>query len=224
MSRASVLLLSLCTSLALAAQPRAQVQNPPQPASNPPTAGEPKRLQLGIPIERELHGGETHIYKIHVAAGQFVHAVVMQEGIDVAVTLRDPGGKEVATSDSLNGAYGPERVSAIAEIAGDFRLEVAAGNSPPGRYDVRVTDLRAPTQADRTRMEAEQVYMEGISLYAEQKDQSYKAAAEKWQVSSRLWQSLGDQYGQALSLLNSCTASMVIRALDTALGCFCCEL
>ena len=106
-SAAGLLLLSMLSSTTFKAQ-----NSNPQPPPNPPAVSEATTLEPGKPVERELHGGETHAYKIHVEAGQFVHVVVMQKGIDVAVTLRDPASKEVAKSDSLNGAYGPEPVSA----------------------------------------------------------------------------------------------------------------
>ena len=43
-------------------------------------------IEPGKPVERELRGGEKHTYEIHVDAGQFLHAVVEQLGIDVKWT------------------------------------------------------------------------------------------------------------------------------------------
>src|SRR5262245_58345472 len=40
----------------------------------------------GTPIEKELKGGETHSFQIHVDAGQFLYALIDQRGIDVVVT------------------------------------------------------------------------------------------------------------------------------------------
>ena len=194
-------------------------QSPPSPAGNPQGAGEPTSLQLGKPIQRELRGGETHLYKIHVEAGQFVHVVVLQKGIDVAVTLRDPSGKEIAKSDSLNGSYGPEPVSAIATASGDFRLEVVASDSPAGHYEVQLTALRAASKSDRTRMSAERVYMEGIGSFSRGDLRSYKAAAEKWRESFRLWHLLDDKYGQALSLTSRGMAFDEAQEREQALKC-----
>jgi CHAT domain-containing protein len=188
---------------------RGQSTNPaatPGTQSAAPAQSEAILLGVGKPIEREMRGGETHSYGIHVEAGQFVHMVVLQEGIDVAVSLLDPGGKELIKMDSLNGAYGPEPVSAIADVSGDFQLKVVAGEAAPGRYQVQLADLRAPTQADRTRMEAERVYMAGADLYARGDASSFAAAAGKWQQSFDLWQSLDDKYGQAISLYSLAAA------------------
>jgi CHAT domain-containing protein len=202
---------------------RGQSTNPaatPGTQSAAPAQSEAILLGVGKPIEREMRGGETHSYGIHVEAGQFVHMVVLQEGIDVAVSLLDPGGKELIKMDSLNGAYGPEPVSAIADVSGDFQLKVVAGEAAPGRYQVQLADLRAPTQADRTRMEAERVYMAGADLYARGDASSFAAAAGKWQQSFDLWQSLDDKYGQAISLYSLAAALDGMKEYKKALDYF----
>lgn len=178
-------------------------QSSPGTAGNP--QGEPILLELGKPIEREMRGGEKHSYKVHAEAGQFVHVVALQEGIDVAVTLLDPRGKQILTADSLNERYGPEPASIIAESSGDFQFDVSAGSSdaPAGHYRIQLTDLRAPTETDRTRIKAEGTYQEGALLWLRGTAESARAAAVKWKESAALWQSLDDKYGQALSLYST---------------------
>src|SRR5215831_16976789 len=44
-------------------------------------------LEPGKPVERELSGGQWHSYKITMVSGQYLHIVVKQRGIDVAVAL-----------------------------------------------------------------------------------------------------------------------------------------
>jgi CHAT domain-containing protein/Tfp pilus assembly protein PilF len=186
--------------------------------SAPRSANEPALLQPGKPLERELRGGETHTYKIHVEAGQFLHIAVLQKGIDVDVTLRDPSGKEILKVHSLNGSYGPNPASAIASISGDFQLEIAAEDVPPGRYEVQVTELGAPAPSDRTRMKAEQVYREGRDLFSQGDAKSYKAAAEKYQESLTLWQTLDDEYGEAVSLDHIGRAFDALQEHEKAIG------
>ena len=162
-------------------------------------------LELGKPIEREMRGGEKHSYKVHAEAGQFVHAVALQEGIHVSVMLFDPSGKPILIVDSMNGSFGPEPVSIIASGSGDLRLDVSAYSTeaPAGHYRVQLTDLRAPAQADRQRIQAERTYMEGRLLYLRGDVESARAAAAKWQGSFALWQSLDDKYGEALSVYSA---------------------
>jgi hypothetical protein len=46
-------------------------------------------------FERELAGDQSHAYQIALAAGQYLHVVAEQRGIDVVVTLFGPDGKKL---------------------------------------------------------------------------------------------------------------------------------
>ena len=191
----------ICLAIVCLATPGLlHAQNSTGTAGNPQS--EPIFLELGRPIERGMHGGEKHSYKVHAEAGQFVHVVTLQQGIDVAVTLLDPSGKQILTADSLNEQYGPEPASIIVESSGDFQFDVSAGSgdAPAGHYQIQLTDLRAPVETDRTRIKAEGTYRDGALLWLRGTAESAKAGAVKWQESAALWQSIDDKYGQALSL------------------------
>jgi CHAT domain-containing protein/tetratricopeptide (TPR) repeat protein len=206
---ACVLICCAVECLAFAGLLRAQTSS--IPAGNPQS--ELIALDLGKPIDRELRGGEKHSYKVHAEAGQYVHVVVLQEGIDVAVMLFDPSGKQILTADSLNGSYGPETASTIVEASGNLRLDVSAGSNeaPAGHYQIQLKDLRPPVETDRIRIKAEQTYMDGTSFYLRGSAESVRAAAAEWQESIALWKSLDDKYGQALSQYS-------IGAVYSALG------
>src|SRR5947208_2003313 len=51
-------------------------------------------LPSPISIEHQLKGGECEAYSLVLTSGQYVHVVVDQRGIDVALTFRGPGGEE----------------------------------------------------------------------------------------------------------------------------------
>ena len=59
-------------------------------------------LTDGLSLERDLKGGETHVYPVDLQAGQFLRVQVQEEGIDVAVRLLDPQGAVATGVDSLN--------------------------------------------------------------------------------------------------------------------------
>src|SRR5208337_4174723 len=123
-------------------------------------------LEPGKTLERTLQGGEKHLYAIHAETGQFIHFIVDQLGIDVALTLYAPDGKALGSMDSPNGNFGPEQISTIAEAPGIYRLEVASGdkNVPAGRYRVTVENPRTPSDADRARVAAERIFSEAAQL------------------------------------------------------------
>ncbi len=169
-------------------------------------AGHPKSkatfLKPGKPLERALQGGEKHIYAIRAETGHFIHAIVDQLGIDVALTLYAPDDKPIGSMDSPNGAFGLEQISTIAEAPGIYRLEVASGdkNVPAGRYRVTVEPVRAPSGQDRARIAAEQMLFEAAQLQVQGSADSSKTAIQKYLASLPLWRTAGDRYEEALTL------------------------
>ncbi|HJQ27102.1 MAG TPA: CHAT domain-containing tetratricopeptide repeat protein [Blastocatellia bacterium] len=136
------------------------------PAQSPP---EIRQLEIGKPIERELRGGQSHVYEVQLAAGQYLSAVIDQRGIDVAITVIGTDGKPLAETDGPNGALGPERVGVIAEVAGVYRLEVhsSAEDAPAGRYEIRIVEWRAAKASDRTLLEARALTAQSVQATQE---------------------------------------------------------
>jgi hypothetical protein len=60
-----------------------------------PSAQESVSLEPGKRVEREFSGGQSHSYKITAISDQYLHIVVEQRGIDVAVALFTPDGKKI---------------------------------------------------------------------------------------------------------------------------------
>jgi CHAT domain-containing protein len=192
----SVLLLSCSRS-----QPTAQKRppaSPPQPAAH--------RLELapGTAAEATLAGGVTESYLFPLKAGQFAGLVVDQQGIDVAVALFGPEGRELRRVDTPNGTQGPEPMPIVADTTGSYRLEIAgAAGDPPGRYALRVEALRTATDRDRRRTAAEDLLAAAEDLRRRDDRPSLEAAADRQLAALRLFQALGDRGREAetLSLL-----------------------
>jgi CHAT domain-containing protein/Tfp pilus assembly protein PilF len=125
------------------------------------------QIELGRPIRRDLAGGQEHSYQINLSADQFVKAVVKQDGIDVAVKLSGPDGKQITESDSEIRMQGEEPVSWVAEEAGIYRLDVLAKykNAAAGRYEIRMLELRLATENDRALHEACKLNTAASSLF-----------------------------------------------------------
>jgi hypothetical protein len=49
---------------------------------------EERTLEPDKPIEGELRGGSHHSYSVVLSAGQYLHVMVQQRGVDLVVTLR----------------------------------------------------------------------------------------------------------------------------------------
>ncbi len=163
----------------------------------------PLPLQVGIPIEKEITGDEAHSYQITLQAGQYLHAVVDQRGINVAVTLFAPDGKPLVSSDSPNQAIGPEPVSVIAEVSGTYRLEVRVletWKAVTGRYQATIEQLRLPTEQDRNLIAAERAFMEATQLRIQNAEEPQRQAIAKYLEALPVFQTAGDRYWELLTL------------------------
>ena len=174
--------------------------------SKPPTQGEQdiRALEVGKPIERELKGAQIHVYGLTLTAGQLLHIIVDQRGIDVVVTLFGPDRKQVLEVDSPNGIQGPEPVWAIAEISGTYRLEVRSleKDAKPGRYEVNINQLRDATEQDKNHVAAERAVIEAELLLAQGTAESLRRSIEKYEESLPFSRNAKDRAGEATTLNN----------------------
>ena len=183
MRRAFILCVVICNlSLGAAAQ----------------TVPESAPLVAGRAVEREITGGESHTYKISLAAGQFVRVVVEQKGIDVALGLAGPDGKPLIESDltALIGAR--ESLSCEIAAAGEYQVVVRAKGATilSGAYQV-LLELKAASEPDRKRARAEQLLNEAARI-SRQKD--FQQSIEKKQEALLLRRELGERRWEADTL------------------------
>src|SRR5262245_56054543 len=85
-------------------------------------------LSLNAPLERELAGGQTHVYRIALDAGQFALVQVEQRGAELLLMANRPDGKEFAGVDLRIGGIGVEPLAIVADAAGEYLLKVVSRN------------------------------------------------------------------------------------------------
>lgn len=156
------------------------------------------RLVLQERQEREVKAGDLLSYEIPLAAEQYVELVVDQRAVDVAVALKDSSGKPIIETDSLLGAFGPEKVLWIAPREGVYRLEIRAPDhlAEPGRCTVSIEALRPATEEDRRRTAAAAAFYEAEGL---RNSGETDRAIAGFKESLELWSQIGDGFWQALS-------------------------
>ena len=159
-----------------------------------PAAQEVSLLESGKPIEREISGGQTHSYKLSLAASQYFRVVVTQRGVDVIVVLSAPDSNKIVEVDSPTGKQGNEVVTAIAGSAGEYFLIVRPldKNTVSGRYEINWVELREATSQDRTRIRAECLLMEAGLLDTRDRDQMEKASSF-YERARMIYQELNDR-------------------------------
>jgi CHAT domain-containing protein/tetratricopeptide (TPR) repeat protein len=168
-----------------------------------PSVQESVSLEPGKPIERELSGGQSHFCKITMTSGQYLHMVVRQRGIDVAVALSTPDGKKVIEVNSDPSIEGSETVSTIAEAPGAYLIEVRSPKktAKTGRYEIKVEELRAATAEDRYRVAGESIFREAEGLRNGTLEDRRKSI-EKYHEALDLYRRATDRNGEAQTLRN----------------------
>jgi len=163
-----------------------------------PSAQESISLELSKPIERELSGGQSHSYKITMISGQYLHVVVQQRGIDIAVSLFAPDGKKISEADSNHLTEGSETLPAIAEAPGAYLIEAHSPEktAKTGRYEIKVEELRAATAEDKYRVAAESVFREAEQLHTGTLEAKRKSV-EKYHEALELYRRAGDRNWEA---------------------------
>ncbi|HUE80464.1 MAG TPA: CHAT domain-containing tetratricopeptide repeat protein [Pyrinomonadaceae bacterium] len=163
-----------------------------------------RELAVGMPVERELTGGEVHVYRLDVMAGQYIHFTIDQRGIDVVVVLSGPDGVPVMEMDGHRSAHGVEELSWEGVSGGVYLLEVKARDrqANSGRYEVKMDKAPQATVEDRARIAAKRLFMEGKRAQQEGRGEGLEGAIKKYEQAVEKWRSVGDRKREALALTN----------------------
>lgn len=183
---------------------------------------EPRVLSQERPIEGKLKGGEGHLYELEVKAGEYVHVVVEQKGIDLVLRRVDGEGEIVRRVDTPHGAWGPEEFFAIADPGGKLRWAVVCEDAaaPTGGYEIRIAEQREATGADRRRLQTWARFLQAEDLRREWTEQSSRQAVAIYREILPAWRELGDVTWEAESLYRIGMVSHDIGNSDPAIAAF----
>lgn len=155
----AVLLVSVFAEL------NAQIPASPGLAAQQSAAIEPVPLELGKAIEGELSAGQHRSYQISLTEGQCLRVLVREIGVEVGIRFYPPEGEVVGPWEPIGSLLRSKAVTAVAKTTGIYKIEVYAGTrAAPGRYEIRVTDLRTATDDDRALQQARDLFIEGRRL------------------------------------------------------------
>jgi hypothetical protein len=155
-------------------------------------------LEPRKPIQREIAGGQRHSYVINATANQYIEVIVEERGIEVLLTLFAPNGKKLTEVE-------PPRsrpASMITEMSGVYILEIRAKTKEgtSGKYEVRIAQMREPTERDRNQVSAGGRFSEGEQLLGRGDAESLQDAIKKYEEALSLYRATGDHNGEASAL------------------------
>lgn len=149
----------------------------------------------GAPIESTIAGGEIERFTVTLGAGTFLRLTVEQRDVDLVVRLRDPDGDPRLEVDSPTGFRGPERLVAVVEQAGVYRVEIEAfAGQPGGGYGLTATTASPATAEHRAHAEAAAEFARAETL---RRRRRYAEAEALYRRAGRHWSALGDASGGA---------------------------
>lgn len=157
-------------------------------------------LGAGAMVDRTFEQAAPHTYGVELAPHDFLHVVVEQHALDVGLRLIDPAGTVLAQSDSMNGAFGFERVAFIASAAGVYSLEVRPPpSSSSGSYTLEVRALHPATAADVQHEAAEHMFHDAEMARSGNTSEARGRAAAKYLEAAEGFRALNLDYEYALA-------------------------
>ncbi len=134
-------------------------------------------------------------------SGQYLHVVVAQRGIDVAVALFAPDGKKIIEADFWQSILESGTMAMIAEAPGAYLVEVRSPEktAKAGRYEIKVEELRAATAEDKYRVAGDVIFQEAERLQAGALE-SKRKSIEKYYEALDLYRRASDRRMEAVTL------------------------
>jgi CHAT domain-containing protein len=107
-------------------------------------------LERASVVERPISNGQTHRYRLALAAGEYVRVTVEQRGIDVVVQLLGADDRPILIQQGELRPQGTEQIELVAKDAGaqTVLVEPARNGSTPGSYAIRIAAARPATAND----------------------------------------------------------------------------
>ena len=202
---------------AASAASQSVAQTASQPAA-PQEIRQAGRLTLNAPVERALKSGQTDVFTVKAKAGEFLHVIALQKGVDVIVTITDPKGKLLIEADSPNQLEGPEPAATLCSRRGKYtvRIIAAPNQAPNGKYELRLVALRKAAPADSIEIQAENE-LSGAAKLINGGPKDRQTAVSMLSSDAQMWQTLGNGYEQALALTVAGTLDSLMGQKDKAI-------
>jgi len=193
------------------------------PSSSTLSSSLERRLTPGISVERSLPTGEIDVYRMSLRSGDFVHAIALQEGVDVSLALVSPASQEMIKVDSPNGAQFAESLFAVAGETGLYRLRVKAERNSMGsrgHYRLQWEEPRPASRRDRLRGQAAGAFAQGEVLRRRGTGEGRRAALREYERALSLWELDRNREQQGATLYRLGWVHQDLEEYEAALSCY----
>ncbi len=141
----------------------------------------PSILEISKPIEREIKGGETHLFQIDIPAGHYVKVETVERGIEVSVSVKDPSGKTFVEFSVPYADKDPQSLNFVTKEAGKYLISIApdAIKAVAGKYQLKLIESRPADEKDIQLFNVLQLTLSAKALRVDGKFDEAIATAEK---------------------------------------------
>jgi len=164
--------------------------------------GEVSLLSAGVPVRREIKGGETHLFGVRMEAAQYVRLYVRRRGVDLLLTVSSPDRGNVTSHENPAGLQSPINLHIVAVVPGVFVVQVSPTQkwAAAGLYEIELEAARTPGPDDERRYAAAQAVAEGRRQQLLETRESLDAAVAGYKNARVLWKEAGDRFEEANAL------------------------
>jgi len=164
----------------------------------------------------EFAAGESKRFFVVLEAGEYLHTVVEQRGVDLIITFFDPTGQPLLEIDSPNSTSGPEHLWVIAARSGKHHIRLHASTGS-GRYIARTLARREPEAEDFNFARAAQALAKGNELHKMGTPDACIEALEYCEKSLAQWQQLDEPLQEAITLTQIGLTWVTLKKPDRAI-------
>lgn len=180
------------------------IETRPGLIDEPQDGGAARSLEPSTPVEAELSAGQTHVYQLRLRVGQYLRVAVDQKEVDVTATLFGPNNAKLAEVNTRHAFQGQKAIFALIEQSGNHRLDVtrASRNGAPGRYTVKIEELREATTRDKALVAARRSISEGVRLLEDTRAEALQESLHKFEEAILLSRQAADPNAEGDALVD----------------------
>ncbi len=176
------------------------------PSFTPASADLAAETSRALPFEAtevELAGGQSHRWHVDLETDEFLHVLVEQQGIDVALEASAPDGEPLIQVDSPNGRRGFEPLTLIATAPGRYHIEVRVPSqeAPLGHYRIRAAPPQPASAKDLRHHAVERAQLEAHRAGRDRDAESFRESIRLYQGVLTQWRDLGNAFREGEVLL-----------------------
>ena len=163
-------------------------------------AGHP--LASGDIVDDALRPGEVNRLEVEARAGTAMQLRLDHRHLDLGLRIVGPGGETLGTVENVLKRSDPLTLTAIVERTGIQRIEVWLRSSygRAARFRLSLGEMGPATDADRLRLEAQQLRAKADGLVATEDAARLPEALDAYERSTALWAAAGDEAQRAETL------------------------